>query len=258
MHRQIQALLISLVMGLGVAHTATAEVGDTFEARLAALDVMSGLLQYHNPSYTSVSLQRRYQRSLDSLEAWAKSAQLDPDVQGKVQDFINSVKALEGQSSVFIDDDMRAHWLNKVSQVQADLDRGLERTEMPAPSRLEAEVRTLALTLAMQNVAYQAAPHNDVTVKLMGGRPDVMSVLDTSFTESILHLQELLGEDRVLQKLVSRYNFIRPRLIGEQDSWFPPVVAFYSFSMRILLTKLQSPSAAASHATLTVEGARAS
>ena len=229
----VQALLM-LVSLYGALHPAVVAARPAeVEPRLQALDTLSNLLMYYNPKFENhdPAIQQKYRASLMSLQQWSVTSG-NTGLAARVNTLAEQITAIEAQP--FEDAYLLPMWMNRAIQTHALLDQQL--AGQMAELTLE---QTMAVHMAMQNLAYQTSTFSSINLLILDGRPDIMAYLDEQVQRDLQQLQARGDRIDVFRKLDTRYQVIRARLVGEQEEWVPNLVSFYYNSMVELLGRMQ-------------------
>ena len=210
------------------------------QARLYSYNIASTLLMYYNPRFDNRDprVQAEYRGDLSLLQGWVL-AYPDPVAVDLVNQIASQVSELEKQSDEVAH--MRPVWLNRILELQARLDQHLEQANRTNSKGLEQQLETLEIHLAMQNLGYQVTTFGSVAFYPLGGRADMMEELDRLISQELEGLNQHQSTLNIraadaLDKVQSRYRFIRPRLVGHRDDWVPNLVDRYCKDM-LALTK---------------------
>jgi hypothetical protein len=213
------------------------------EGRLHAYNVVSTLLMYYNPHYDNrdSKVQKHYRDELAELQGWNRNNGNDLKVQKLVTEIAAQIADLEQQPEERAQ--IRPVWVNRILQLQATLDEYLASQIKGDNTPVGTLADNLGIHLAMQNLGYQITTFGSVNFYLLGGRTDMMEELDRLISSGLEHIHEQSGslspvQMEALDKLQSRYRFIRPRLTGHQEDWVPNLVAYYCKDMLDLTERL--------------------
>ncbi|WP_369854534.1 hypothetical protein [Candidatus Thalassolituus haligoni] len=225
---------LALVMAL-TSLSVQARINSVTEARLQSLNGLSNLLMFYNPSFENrdPGLQQQYWEAFEDVRAWAAKQSYANELSQPIDNLIKSIKRLEAEPEEYAH--MRPVWINKVVQNHARLEQLLQ----PHDKANTPETR-MALYLSMQNLAYQTGTFSSINMLLMDGRPDIMELLDTEIEKELTIIRQTAQSKDLVTKLETRYQFIRPRLVGHQEKWVPNLVSYYYHSMVELLGQIQS------------------
>ncbi|WP_028294028.1 hypothetical protein [Oceanobacter kriegii] len=236
---QLLALLTLALLYQPQAQAVTKSQADTedtlviIEPRLQALDTLSNLLMYYNPKFENhdPAIQQKYRASLASLQQWSITSG-NAVLAERVKSLAEQIAAIEAQPIEH--DYLLPTWINRAIQTHALLDK-----QLAEPTENLTLEQTIAVHMAMQNLAYQTSTFSSINLLILDGRPDIMAHLDEQVQRDLQQLQARGDRIDVFRKLDTRYQVIRARLIGEQQEWVPNLVSFYYNSMVDLLGQMQ-------------------
>jgi hypothetical protein len=213
------------------------------EGRLHAYNVVSTLLMYYNPHYDNrdSKVQAHYRDELTKLQGWNRNNGNDRKVQKLVTEIAAQIADLEQQPEERAQ--IRPVWINRILQLQATLDEYFASLVKGDNTSVGTLADTLGIYLAMQNLGYQITTFGSVNFYLLDGRTDMMEELDRLIASGLEQIQGQSGsfspvQLEALDKLQSRYRFIRPRLTGHQQDWVPNLIAYYCKDMLELTERL--------------------
>mgnify|MGYP001288020281 CR=1 FL=1 len=236
--RVFAALLVCLLLA-GQAQAAATPGRQ--QARLYAYNIASTLLMYYNPRYDNrdQKVQAQYRGDLTMLQDWLQNNP-DPEASKMVAEMASQIRELEKQTDEVAH--LRPVWLNRILELQARLDEHLDAADK-GKSGFEQQLAQLEIHLAMQNLGYQVTTFGSVAFYPLGGRADMMEELDRLISAELealnAHASTLsIRAADALDKVQSRYRFIRPRLVGHRDDWVPNLVARYCQDMLELTATL--------------------
>ncbi|MGB1092679.1 MAG: hypothetical protein ACPGYX_11175, partial [Oceanobacter sp.] len=182
---------------------AKADEMSVLQARVLTVDIVGTLILYHNPNHSaSLAMQKSFERNIAALDAWVSANSIRPAADWKK--LVDSIQAMEARSQHEIETD--SQWMNGFLSSFGRFDDALLALQSgEAGSTLDNAVDTLNLVLARQNYLYQKVLFADVTGMELGRDDSVMPALDRTVRQSMDDLAGIVGNDRVLQKLVKRY-----------------------------------------------------
>ncbi|WP_221800934.1 hypothetical protein [Oceanobacter mangrovi] len=229
----VLALFTMLWSSYGMAEQS---IQNAVDARIRALDVVSDMLLFYNPAFENHDpvIRQRFLDNMQQLHQWAAGSS-HSELVSQLNEIDKHLQTLAQQPKDAFS--LLPRWVNEVVKSHASLDVVLEQLTPQAIPQLPLQ-NQLALYLSMQNLAYQTVTFSSINLLILGGRIDILVYLDEQIQANLDQLKQQQLDPQVLQRLLTRYQIIRPRLIGEQREWVPNLVAFYYGSMLELLDQL--------------------
>lgn len=209
-----------------------------FEARLANTALLSDILRFYNPKFESYNpgLRATYQQRLGQLEEWSRQYS-DHSIRLGIESLKKPLAELEQLPKNRAQ--MRPVWVNRIVETHARLDELLARSQKSELTDVQKYSQQLALAVATQNLIYQTATFSSINLLVVNTSSDPLSLLDSRVQDALTVLKAALADSPTLEKLITRYQFIQPRLLGHQEKWVPSVVAFYTDSICELARELR-------------------
>jgi hypothetical protein len=235
----LAALLLGPVASSDVSATPASDLDDqVYKARILGLRVVEGVLLYYNPNYNNhfQDVQAGYHSALKALQHWSPDNQPRSDasveVSGLVADLMVAVQSLDSLDEQ--DVSVRPVYVNRILAAQARLDArlvllGSEKTtaNQEKPESVPDVLRHLGADVAIQNILYQSKTFGALNFFLRDADSDLAAQLDKDILASLEYLLVAVNESQRLavEKMDTRYRFVRPHLVGENPVWVPDVVA---------------------------------
>jgi hypothetical protein len=235
----LAVLLLGPVATSDVSATPASSLADqVYEARMLGLRVVEGVLLYYNPNYNNhfQDIQAGYHSALKALQLWSPDHQPRSDasveVSGLVADLMITVLNLDSLDEQAIS--VRPVYVNRILAAQARLDArlvllGSEKTtaNQEKPESVPDVLLRLGIDVAIQNILYQSKTFGALNFFLLDAGSNLAEQLDKEILASLEYLLAAASESQrpVVEKMDSRYRFVRPHLVGENPVWVPDVVA---------------------------------
>lgn len=229
----IMRYLIGLILCLSWL---VANADDVFSMRMNAFRLVSDVLLYHNPRYSNQdpALREEYRQLVVTLSSWSAANRFGPlaSSQALVSDLETAVTDVDQLAPEL--DYLFPVYMNKMLQTHAALDEFLASLEPQDSDR--SILNDVAVSVSMQNLAYQAQVFGSLNFYLLGGDPDALSLLDDQILQRCIKAVESkdyqnLEEQQKIQDILTKYRFIRTHVTGEKQQWIPDLVARYRNSI---------------------------
>lgn len=197
--------------------------------RSQAFSTCSNLLVHYNPNRNDSDPRNaeRYRQALQQLQRLV-TLEKDPLLIKFAGDMRERVEDLEKQPTS--SPELYPTWINPLLEAQARLD---QQASMLYASAAPIEPRRLTLhklTLDVERLQllYQTRTFGSLGVYVMAMDETTFAHLDQQITQNFTTLKQYWPQHNVeLNKLMRKYDFIRPRLLNHELIWVPGSAAYY-------------------------------
>ena len=228
--RQFGALSV-LVALCSLAMPSQAAVSGAQEARLAAVDSVSSLLQLQQVDRHKQGLvNKQLQATVEELTDWQQRPALPAPVVSSLQQFLGLMEESRKQFSLAQVQRLMNGW--------RQLDELLAAMEVNNQSQLDQALAKMDVAFAMQNLGYLLQEWPALAGHLPEADVAAMVQRDSLIRSELRELETLLPGERLLEKLKSRYALVSAKVLEPADNYSPPLVMFFTSSMRDMLDKI--------------------
>lgn len=197
--------------------------------RSQAFSTCSNLLVHYNPNQNDSDPRNaeRYQQALQQLQRLVTLEQ-DPLLIQYASDMRKHVEQLERQSATTAE--LYPTWINPLLEAQSRLDQQASvryASATPIEPRRQA-LHKLALDIERLQLLYQTRTFGSLAVYVIEMDDTTFAQLDQQIQQNFTALKQDWPEHAAeLNKLLRKYDFIRPRLLKHELVWVPGSAAYY-------------------------------
>ena len=216
---------------LAVSVTARAAVFNAADARLASIDAIANVLQVQQADRGKKKLlQKQLQSNLEQLQNWQGQSMLPAPVEDALDTF-----------KVALNDTATGFSLPQAQRLMNQwraLDELLAAMALSDRAPLDQALASMDLAFAMQNLGYLLQQWPALSAQLPEANTAAVVQRDTEIRKEINELENLVPGERLLEKLKSRYALVSAKVLEPDDNYSPPLVMFFTSSMRDMLDKI--------------------
>ncbi|HZX18482.1 MAG TPA: hypothetical protein VFF22_16650 [Pseudomonas sp.] len=197
--------------------------------RSQAFSTCSSLLVHYNPNQNDSDPRHaeRYRQTLQQLQRLV-TLEKDPLLIQYANDMREHIEKLEHQSANT--PELYPTWINPLLEAQSRLDQQAS-VRYASATPIEPRRKTLhqlALDIERLQLLYQTRTFGSLAVYVMPMDDTTFAQLDQQILQNFSALKQDWPEHAAeLNKLLRKYDFIRPRLLKHELVWVPGSAAYY-------------------------------
>lgn len=199
------------------------------DIRSQAFNTCSNLLVHYNPNQDNSDPRHaeRYRQALQQLQRLV-TLEKDPLLITFANDMRERVEALERLPTS--NSELYPTFINPLLEAQARLDQQASvryASTAPIEPRRRA-LHQLALDVERLQLLYQTRTFGSLAVYVMTTDDTTFDQLDQHILQGFKALSQSLPQHAAeLNKLIRKYDYIRPRLLKHELIWVPEIAAYY-------------------------------
>lgn len=196
--------------------------------RSKAFSLCSNLLVHYNPNQDGSDPRyvERYRQDLAALQQLV-TLEEDPGLLKAASDMRQRISELERQPASSAQ--LYPAWINPLLKAQASLDQqAAKRYASVAPSEPRLALHELSLNIERLQLLYQARTFGGLVVYVVDGDDNTFAQLDQQIQQGFSALEQSWPQHAgELGKLKGKYDYVRPRLLKNENGWVAGSAAYY-------------------------------
>ncbi|MDH4565592.1 hypothetical protein E8E95_02755 [Pseudomonas sp. BN414] len=193
-----------------------------------AFSACSNLLVHYNPNQdgSDSRFTERYRQDLLTLQQLV-AQEGDPQLIQAAAAMRHSIDELERQPAS--NAQLYPAWINPLLKAQASLDQqAAKRYSAAVLDEPRLALHELSLNVARLQLLYQARTFGGLVVYVVDGDDNAFIQLDRQILQGFTALEHSWPQHAAeLNKLKGKYDYVRPRLLKNEQRWVPGSAAYY-------------------------------